>query len=94
MNETSFLINTACGPIVNEKNLIEVLQNKKIARPELDVCDQKPISSDNTNLLELENVVLRSHITYKMEESLNRRVEVTIDNMINFHHRNNTNRVD
>lgn len=83
MKETAFLVNTARGPIIDEDKLIIALQNKKIAGAALEVFAQEPINKDN-KLLELHNVILTPHIVYKTEEALNRRVEVTVNNIVDF----------
>ncbi len=93
MKETAFLVNTARGPIIDEDKLIIALQNKKIAGAALDVFAQEPMNKDN-KLLELDNVILTPHIAYKTEEALNRRVEVTVNNIVDFVQGNDMNRVD
>ena len=40
MKKTSFIINTSRGPIINEKDLIEALENEQIAGAGLDVYDK------------------------------------------------------
>lgn len=93
MKETSILVNSARGPIVNESDLIVALEQKRIAGAGLDVFAQEPINSDN-RLLELDNVVLTPHVAYKTKEALNRRMEVTVKNISNFLQNKRTNRVD
>lgn len=83
MKETGFIINTARGPIINETDLIRILKDRKIAGAALDVFDVEPISSDN-ELLTLDNVILTPHIAYKTKEALQRRAQVTIDNIKDF----------
>lgn len=61
MKKNAILINTARGPIVDEKALYEALVNNRIAGAGLDVMDPEPPSMDNP-LLRLDNVVLLPHI--------------------------------
>ncbi len=65
MRPTAFLINTARGPVVEEKALLEALTNKKIAGAALDVFECEPsIDCDLTDHLELKqfpNVILTPH---------------------------------
>ncbi len=61
MKKTSILINTARGPIVDEKALYEALINNEIAGAGLDVTDPEPPSMDNP-LLKLDNVIIVPHI--------------------------------
>jgi glyoxylate reductase len=60
MKKTSYLINTARGPIVNEEALANALINKTIAGAGLDVYENEP--KVNQKLLKLDNVVLLPHL--------------------------------
>lgn len=54
------LINTARGPIVEEKALIEALQSKRLAGAALDVFEQEPLPLENP-LMKMDNVMLAPH---------------------------------
>lgn len=60
MKNTSYLINTARGPIVNEEALANALINKTIAGAGLDVYENEP--KVNEKLIKLDNVVLLPHL--------------------------------
>ena len=60
MKSTAMLINTARGPIIDEKALVQALQNKTIAAAGLDVFENEP--SVEPELLSMENVVILPHI--------------------------------
>lgn len=60
MKPTAILINTARGPIVDEKALVQALQMKMIAGAGLDVFENEP--AVEPALLTMENAVLLPHI--------------------------------
>ena len=60
MKETAVLINSARGPIVDEKALIDALQAKKIAGAALDVFEVEPLPTDSP-LKQMDNVMLAPH---------------------------------
>jgi phosphoglycerate dehydrogenase-like enzyme len=67
MKPTSFLINTARGPIVDEAALLETLQQRRIAGAGIDVFAVEPIPVDHP-FRKLDNVVLTPHLGYVTEE--------------------------
>jgi len=60
MKPTAYLINTARGPIVDQKALTKVLQERKIAGAGLDVFETEPVPADEP-ILKLDNVILAPH---------------------------------
>jgi D-3-phosphoglycerate dehydrogenase len=60
MKPTAYLINTARGPIVDQKALTKVLQDRRIAGAGLDVLEQEP-PDPNDPILSLDNVILAPH---------------------------------
>ena len=60
MKTTSYLINTARGPVVDQAALYHALKNKRIAGAGLDVQDPEPSGTDE-DLNSLDNVVLAPH---------------------------------
>jgi phosphoglycerate dehydrogenase-like enzyme len=60
MKPTAFLINTARGPIVDQKALTKVLQERRIAGAGLDVLEQEP-PDPNDPILKLDNTILTPH---------------------------------
>jgi D-3-phosphoglycerate dehydrogenase len=60
MKPTAYLINTARGPIVDERALIAVLGKKQIAGAALDVFEKEPLPEDSL-LRKFDNVMLAPH---------------------------------
>lgn len=68
MKKEAFIINTARGPVINEKALIEALQDEKIAGAGLDVLEIEPIDPNNP-LLKMDNVLLNPHSAFYSVEA-------------------------
>jgi len=60
MKPTAYLINTARGPIVDQKALTKVLQERKIAGAGLDVFEVEPVPAEEP-ILKLDNVIVAPH---------------------------------
>ena len=60
MKPTAYLINCSRGPVVDEKALIEALEQKQIAGAGLDVFEQEPVDPNNP-LLKMDNVSVTNH---------------------------------
>lgn len=60
MKPTSYLINTARGPVIDQKALTKVLREHRIAGAGLDVLEQEPPDPSDP-ILALDNVILTPH---------------------------------
>ena len=60
MRPSAVLVNTARGPIVDERALVDALSSRRIAGAALDVFEREP--EVHESLLRMENVVLTPHI--------------------------------
>ncbi len=83
MKPTAYIVNTARGPIIKEVDLIEALQNGRIAGAALDVQEQEPPELDNP-LFSMDNVIMTPHIGWRRLESRQRLIQLTADNIAAF----------
>ena len=80
MKPTAFLINTARGAIINEKELIKCMKEGVIAGAGLDTQEVEP-PPDNSEIWNLPNVHLTPHIGWRRYETRQRLVDMTADNI-------------
>jgi glyoxylate reductase len=80
MKPTAFLINTARGPIVDEKALVRALKEKRIAGAGLDVYENEP--KVEPELLTMTNVVLTPHLGSAVKELRESMANVVADNIL------------
>ncbi|ANU14556.1 C-terminal binding protein [Planococcus halocryophilus] len=69
MKKTAVIINTARGPIIDEKALVEALEKGVIAGAALDVTEDEPIEKDSP-LLNMSNVIITPHSAWYSEEAM------------------------
>ena len=80
MKKTAFLINTARGKIINEKDLAIALKRKIIAGAGLDVFQKEPINSKHP-ITKMNNVVLAPHGGSATVETRRKMAEITVKNL-------------
>ena len=68
MRPRAILVNTSRGPIVDERALIDALQERRIAGAGIDVFDREPLPLDHPYRT-LDNLVATPHLGYVTEES-------------------------
>ena len=78
MKPSAFIINMARGPIWNEKDLIQALQQKRIAGAGSDVYEEEPASAEHP-LFQLDNFVGTPHMSAHTDESMMRMSMVAED---------------
>ncbi len=81
MKREAIFINASRGQTVNEKALIEALENRKIFGAGLDVYDKEPIEPDNP-LLKMSNVVTVPHIGSATEKTRSKMAMLAVTNLV------------
>jgi D-3-phosphoglycerate dehydrogenase len=82
MKPSAIVINTARGPIINEVDLIEALNQKKIGGAALDVFETEPLPDDSP-LKKMPNVMLAPHNANSSPQAWEAVHHSTINKLIN-----------
>lgn len=69
MKKGSYLINTSRGALINEQDLIDALEEGKLAGVGLDVLEKEQISGEHP-LLQFDNVVITPHMGWYSVDSI------------------------
>jgi len=80
MKPTAFLVNTARGPIVDERALVRALLDRRIAGAGLDVYEREP--EVESELLSMPNVVLTPHQGSAVAELREAMAHMVVDNIV------------
>jgi glyoxylate reductase len=80
MRPSAYLVNTARGPIVDEKALVRALEEKRIAGAALDVYEREPLVEQG--LINLPNVVLTPHLGSAALDTRERIADIVVDNIV------------
>lgn len=80
MKRSSYLINMARGPVVDEMALIKALQNGQIAGAGLDVFSEEPLPVASP-LWEMENVIVTPHTAGETQKYEDNVIDILLENL-------------
>ena len=80
MQPSAYLVNTARGPIVDEKALVRALEERRIAGAALDVYENEP--AVEPGLINLPNVVLTPHLGSAAFDTRDRIAGIVVENIV------------
>lgn len=83
MKSNAFLINTARGKLVNEMDLAQALDERRIAGAALDVLSHEPPPADHP-LFHASNCIITPHIAWATKEARGRLLQIAVDNVRSF----------
>jgi glycerate dehydrogenase len=83
MKDGVLIINNSRGPLINESDLADALNQGKVAGAALDVVSSEPIKKDNP-LLHAKNCIITPHISWATKEARQRLLHTAIQNLQNF----------
>ena len=92
MKPSAILINTGRGPLVNEHDLANALNEGRIAGAGLDVLSVEPSLADNP-LLKAKNCFITPHIAWATKEARTRLMDIAINNLRSYQEGNVINNV-
>ena len=81
MKRDAYLVNTARGPIVDTRALIEALRSGAIAGAALDVTDPEPLPGDHP-LLDAPNLLVLPHLGSATHATRERMADLAVDNLL------------
>ena len=92
MKPNAILVNTGRGPLVNEQDLADALNEGRIAGAGLDVLSVEPALANNP-LLSAKNCFITPHIAWATKEARTRLMDIAVNNLKSYQEGNIINNV-
>ncbi len=83
MKDGVLLLNTARGPLINEKALADALKSGKVGGAAVDVASREPICTENP-LLTASNCIITPHMAWASLEARTRLMDIAVENLAAF----------
>ena len=83
MKKSGYIFNLSRGPVINEIDLEEAIEDKRIAGAGLDVTNIEPLNT-NSNLLKHDNVIITPHALCWTDECFHDIATEAISSILNF----------
>lgn len=83
MKDGVIIINTSRGPLINEEDLYEALESRKVYAAAVDVATHEPINADSP-LLRAKNIFITPHIAWAPKEARIRLLNTAVNNVNSF----------
>ncbi len=80
MKPNAVIINTGRGGLINERHLIEAVNNRTIAGAALDVLQQEP-PTDRNPLLHVKGILVTPHMAWRSREARRTLIKITAENI-------------
>lgn len=80
MKKSAMLLNTSRGPLINEQDLADALNQNQIAAAAIDVVSEEPMKANNP-LLTAKNCIITPHIAWAPKEARLRLMQIAVENL-------------
>lgn len=84
MKDGAILINTARGPVIDQKAVVKALKDGKLSGAGIDVYNNEPPLKADNAILEAPNTVLTPHIGFYSDEAMLKRAEIVFENLVKY----------
>ncbi len=77
MKSTAYIINTARGGLINQKDLMEALENNLLQGAGLDVLENEPPMESDRKIIDSPKTIITAHSAYVSDEASDSQLRIT-----------------